>query len=186
MEPPPDPSGDEEASDPPRACGPRPASAPTPASGQTPAFDDAALMRLALAEAELAGAAGDVPVGAVVVDAGGNVIGSGRNRREADQDPTAHAEIVALRAAAAARGSWRLCDATLFVTLEPCPMCAGALVNARIARLVYGCADPKAGAVATRYTIGVDGRLNHTFAVQGDVLADPCAELLRAFFRARR
>jgi tRNA(adenine34) deaminase len=148
--------------------------------------DDEALMRLALAEAARAGADGDVPVGAVVVDATGNVIGTGRNRREADLDPTGHAEIVALRAAAAARGAWRLSDATLVVTLEPCPMCAGALVNARVARVVYGCSDPKAGAIATLYTIGVDGKLNHTFEVKGGVLADACAELLRTFFRARR
>ncbi len=151
-----------------------------------PSTDDEALMRLALAEAERAGADGDVPVGAVVVDAQGNLIGSGRNRREVDLDPTAHAEIVALRAAAVARGAWRLEGATLFVTLEPCPMCAGALVNARVRRVVYGCTDPKAGAIATRYTIGVDGLLNHTFEVRGGVLAESCAELLRSFFRARR
>ena len=149
-------------------------------------MNDEALMRLALAEAALAGADGDVPVGAVVVDANGNVIGRGRNRREADHDPTAHAEIVAVRAAAAARGGWRLSDATLAVTLEPCPMCAGALVNARIARVVYGCSDPKAGAIETLYAIGVDGLLNHRFEARGGVLGDACAELLRAFFRARR
>ena len=146
-------------------------------------------MREAMAEAEAAAAAGDVPVGAVVVDASGEIVGRGRNRREADQDPTAHAEVDALRRAAAALGHWRLEGATVYVTLEPCPMCAGALVNARVARLVYGCPDPKAGAVDTLFTIGKDPRLNHRFAVQAGVLGDGCAALLRAFFarlRARR
>src|SRR5271170_353786 len=143
-------------------------------------------MREAIAEAGAAALAGDVPVGAVVVDATGTIVGRGRNRREADQDPTAHAEIDALRRAAAALGRWRLEGATVFVTLEPCPMCAGALVNARIARLVYGCPDPKAGAVDTLFAIGRDARLNHRFAVTSGVLGDACAALLKGFFARLR
>lgn len=139
-------------------------------------------MREALAEAEVAAAAGDVPVGAVIVDVGGAVLARGHNRREYDQDPTAHAEVDALRAAARRLGRWRLEGATVYATLEPCPMCAGALVNARIARLVYGCPDPKAGAVDTLFAIGRDGRLNHRFTVTPGVLADESAALLRSFF----
>jgi tRNA(adenine34) deaminase len=142
-------------------------------------------MRLALDQARAAGEAGDVPVGAVIVTDDGRVIGSGRNRREADNDPTAHAEVVALREAARTLGKWRI-DATLVVTQEPCPMCAGALVNARIRRLVYGCLNPKAGAVVTLYQIPTDARLNHRLEVTGGVLADQCAALLKAFFAARR
>ena len=149
-----------------------------------PLLNDEALMREALAEAELAGKAGDVPVGAVVV-VGGAVIGRGRNRRQATGDPTAHAEIEALREAARVVGNWRV-EGTLYVTQEPCPMCAGALVNARVARLVYGCANPKAGAVATLYQIPTDTRLNHRMEVTSGVLADECARLLRAFFEALR
>ena len=149
-----------------------------------PLLNDEALMREALAEAELAGKAGDVPVGAVIV-VGGDIIGRGRNRRQATGDPTAHAEIEALREAARAVGNWRV-EGTLFVTQEPCPMCAGALVNARVARLVYGCANPKAGAVATLYQIPTDTRLNHRMEVTSGVLADECARLLRAFFEALR
>jgi tRNA(adenine34) deaminase len=148
--------------------------------------EDARFMREAIAEAEAASLVGDVPVGAVVVDAGGAIVGRGRNRREAAQDPTAHAEIDALRCAAAALGRWRLEGTTVFVTLEPCPMCAGALVNARVARLVYGCADPKAGAVDTLFSIGRDLRLNHRFAVQGGLLDEECAALLKAFFARLR
>jgi tRNA(adenine34) deaminase len=147
---------------------------------------DEAFMRLALDEAREAARAGDVPVGAIVVGADGAVIGRGRNRREADQDPTAHAEIVAMRAAAEALGTWRLPDTTLYVTLEPCSMCAGALVNARVARLVYGTLDPKAGAVISLYQIGADERLNHRFETRGGVLAETCAAELRAFFAALR
>jgi tRNA(adenine34) deaminase len=154
--------------------------------GEGPEGDDARFMREALAEAEAAALAGDVPVGAVVVDASGAVIGRGRNRREADQDPTAHAEVDALRRATAALGHWRLEGATVFVTLEPCPMCAGALVNARVARLVYGCPDPKAGAVDTLFSIGRDARLNHRFAVTSGVLGDACAALLKGFFARLR
>jgi tRNA(adenine34) deaminase len=142
-------------------------------------------MRLALVEAAAAGSAGDVPVGAVIVAETGEVIGRGRNRREADRDPTAHAEIVALRDAAARLGQWRV-PARLVVTQEPCPMCAGALVNARVTQLVYGCLNPKAGAVATLYQIPTDPRLNHRLDVRGGVLADECAALLKAFFAERR
>jgi len=155
---------------------------------ETGATDDAdtRLMREAMREADEAGRVGDVPVGALVVDAAGAVIARGRNRREADQDPTAHAEVDALRRAAAALGHWRLEGATVYVTLEPCPMCAGALVNARVARLVYGCADPKAGAVDTLFAIGSDPRLNHRFTVTAGVLAAECAAQLKGFFAGLR
>lgn len=147
---------------------------------------DERFMREAMLEAGAAAEAGDVPVGAIVVDANGVIIARGRNRRELDQDPTAHAEIDGLRRAAMALGHWRLEGATVYVTLEPCPMCAGALVNARVARVVYGCADPKAGAIGTLFTIGTDPRLNHRFAVQSGVLTDACAAQLKAFFAKLR
>ncbi len=147
---------------------------------------DEAMMREALAEAQAAAEAGDVPVGAVIVSSEGVVLARGRNRREAAQDPTAHAEIEALRAAANARRDWHLNGCTLFVTMEPCPMCAGALVNARIGRLVYGCSDPKAGAVDSLFSIGKDPRLNHRFEVTAGVLAAECAAALKAFFAERR
>jgi tRNA(adenine34) deaminase len=153
-------------------------------SEEKTAESDERWMRLALGEARAAGASGDVPVGAVIV-LGEEVIGRGRNRREVDRDPTAHAEIVALRAAAAAVGQWRV-EATLVVTQEPCPMCAGALVNARIVRLVYGCLNPKAGAVATLYQIASDPRLNHRIAIAGGVLAADCAAVLQQFFAELR
>jgi tRNA(adenine34) deaminase len=137
-------------------------------------------MELALEEARAAAAAGDVPVGAVVVH-DGSILGRGRNRREVDRDPTAHAELVALRDAARALGHWRV-EATLVVTQEPCPMCAGAIVNARVRRLVYGCPNPKAGAVATLYQIPTDPRLNHRVEVVGGVRSEECAALLQAFF----
>jgi tRNA(adenine34) deaminase len=143
-------------------------------------------MREALAEARAAEARGEVPVGCVIV-VGDRIVGRGHNLRETSQDPTAHAELIALREAAAALGSWRLEDATLYVTLEPCPMCAGALVNARIARVVYGADDPKAGATTTLYAIGSDARLNHRFALVPGVLAAECGALLSDFFaRIRR
>ncbi len=151
-------------------------------------MDDTDYMRFALEEAAAAGAVGDVPVGAVIVRVGpdgGEVIGRGRNRREASGDPTAHAEVEALRDASRRVGHWRI-EATLYVTQEPCPMCAGALVNARVARLVYGCENPKAGAVKTLYAIPSDGRLNHTMPVAGGVLADECAALLKTFFMQLR
>jgi tRNA(adenine34) deaminase len=143
-------------------------------------------MRLALDHAGLAVAAGDVPVGAVVVDADGVVLGAGFNAREALGDPTAHAEIVALRAAASAVGSWRLAGCTLVVTLEPCTMCAGALVLARVDRVVFGAADPKTGAVGSLWDVVRDRRLNHRPEVVGGVLSDECGAMLSAFFEARR
>jgi tRNA(adenine34) deaminase len=144
-------------------------------------------MREAIAEAEKALAADEVPIGAVVVhEPSGKIIGRGHNRRENDHDPTAHAEIIALREAAHTIGHWRLLDCVLVITLEPCPMCAGAAVNARIAKLVYGCADPKAGAVRTLFRLCDDERLNHRVAIEEGVLAEECAELLRGFFRAQR
>jgi tRNA(adenine34) deaminase len=142
-------------------------------------------MREAMAEARLAEAEGEVPVGAVIVHEGA-IIGRGHNRRETTQDPTAHAEMIALREAAEALGSWRLIDSTLFVTLEPCPMCAGALVNARIPRVVWGCDDPKAGATRTLYAIGSDARLNHRFECVPGVLSEECGALLTRFFGAIR
>ena len=145
---------------------------------------DEAFMRLALEEAEAAGRDGDVPVGAVIV-LDGALIARGRNRREIAGDPTAHAEVEALRAAAKIIGHWRV-EATLYVTQEPCPMCAGAIVNARVKRLVYGCDNPKAGAVKTLYSIATDPRLNHRTEVTGGVLAAECAGLLREFFARLR
>ena len=142
-------------------------------------------MDRALSEARSAADAGDVPVGAVIVR-GGEVLAAARNRREADQDPTAHAELLALRSAAAALGSWRLEGCTLYVTLEPCTMCAGALVLARLPALVYGASDPKAGAVGSLYDVPRDERLNHRVAVTSGVLADECASELTRFFRTRR
>jgi tRNA(adenine34) deaminase len=141
-------------------------------------------MTVALVEARAAAAAGDVPVGAVIV-VDDSIIGRGRNRRELDRDPTAHAEIVALREAARALGMWRV-EATLYVTHEPCPMCAGALVNARIKRLVYGCPNPKAGAVASLYSIVTDTRLNHRMEVTAGVCTDECAAVLSQFFTELR
>ena len=145
---------------------------------------DAAWMTHALEEARAAGRAGDVPVGAVVVHAGA-IVGRGRNRREVDRDPTAHAELVALRDAARALGHWRV-EATLFVTQEPCPMCAGAIVNARVRRLVFGCPNPKAGAVTTLYQIPTDPRLNHRVEVVGGIRSEECAALLQGFFAELR
>lgn len=148
---------------------------------------DEQAMQEAIALAERAAAMDEVPIGCVILhQPTGKIIGRGHNRREIDRDPTAHAEILAMREAGAAMGYWRLVDCALYVTLEPCPMCAGAMVNARISRLVYGCDDPKAGAVRTLYQICQDGRLNHRLQVTSGVLADRCAELLRDFFRARR
>ncbi len=146
---------------------------------------DVAWMQVALAEAALAERLGEVPVGAVVVRAG-KVLGRGFNVRETRQDPTAHAELLALREAAATAGTWRLDGATLYVTLEPCPMCAGALVNARVARLVYGANDPKAGAVDTLFSIPTDRRLNHRLQVLSGVCAEECAGVLTRFFAKLR
>ncbi len=143
-------------------------------------------MREALGEARAALATSDVPIGAVVVDPDGTVVGTGRNRREADHDPTAHAEVVALRQAAAARGEWRLAGCTLVVTLEPCTMCAGAVVLSRVDRLVFGAFDPKAGAVGSLWDVVRDRRLNHRPEVLSGVLADESSALLREFFEGHR
>ncbi|MFF7330618.1 tRNA adenosine(34) deaminase TadA [Streptomyces sp. NPDC090306] len=143
-------------------------------------------MRLALAEAGRAGLAGDVPVGAVVLSPDGTtVLASAHNERELTGDPTAHAEVLALRRAAAELGEWRLTGCTLVVTLEPCTMCAGALVQARVDRVVQGARDEKAGAVGSLWDVVRDRRLNHRPEVIGDVLADDCARLLTEFFRTR-
>ena len=147
---------------------------------------DESAMRRALTLAALASARGDVPVGAVVLGPDGEVIGEGHNRREVDADPTAHAEVLALRAAAAARGSWRLADCTLVVTLEPCVMCAGALLAARIPRLVLGAWDEKAGATGSVWDVVRDARLGAKVEVRPGVLADEAAALLQDFFRSRR
>ena len=143
-------------------------------------------MRVALAEAAAAAGTGDVPVGAVILDAGSVVVAQGRNRREADADPTAHAEIVAIRAAARARRSWRLEGLTLVVTLEPCTMCAGAITEARLSRLVYGAADPRAGAVGSLWDVVRDQRLVPVPEVIGGVLAAECLKIIRTFFSERR
>ena len=147
--------------------------------------DDERYMRLALEEAEAAAAEGEVPIGAVVV-CDGEVVARAHNRRETDADPSAHAEFAAMVAAARALGRWRLTGCTVYVTLEPCLMCAGLMVNARVGRCVYGAADPKGGAVGTLYDVSHDERLNHEFEVTSGVLADEAATMLRDFFRARR
>ena len=150
--------------------------------------EDEGFMRLALEEAALAADGGDVPVGCVLVKDGA-VLARAHNHRQRLQDPVAHAEVLAIRDAAAQLGSFRLIGVTAYVTLEPCPMCAGALVNARVPRVVYGCDDPKAGAVSSLYAIGSDPRLNHRFEVTKGVLAERCTEQLSGFFselRARR
>jgi len=147
--------------------------------------DDEELMRLALREAARAGALGEVPVGAVVVR-DGEVVGRGHNRREIDGDPLAHAEILALRQAALKTEGWRLVGCTLYVTLEPCAMCAGALVNSRVERLVYGARDPKAGYCGSLGDLARDPRLNHRLTVTEGVLGDECSALLKDFFAALR
>ena len=147
---------------------------------------DEMAMRAALGVAGGARGVGEVPVGAVVLDPAGVVIATAHNERERGNDPTAHAEILALRRAGAARGSWRLDGCTLAVTLEPCPMCAGAMVNARVRRVIFGCRDPKAGAVRTLFQIADDPRLNHRLEITADVLSEPCADLLKTFFKSRR
>jgi tRNA(adenine34) deaminase len=149
---------------------------------------DEYFMRLALREADRAPEHNDIPVGAVVVH-DSEVIGTGHNERELRADPTAHAEMIALREAARALGSWRVLDSVLYVTLEPCAMCAGAIVLARVPRVVFGATDPKAGAAGSVFDVlGVDGKgpLNHRPQVQPGLLAEECADLLRAFFQSRR
>lgn len=146
---------------------------------------DERFMEAALAEAREAAAAGEIPVGAVVV-AGGEVVAAGQNRSIRDSDPSGHAEIVALRAAAAARSNYRLNDATLYVTLEPCAMCIGAIVQARVSRLVFGAYDPKAGAAGSVIDLTDSPAFNHRYEVLGGVLADACGELLQEFFQDKR
>ena len=151
-----------------------------------PSIDQAEWMRRAVADARLALQTGDVPVAALVLASDGRVLGTGRNEREARQDPTAHAEILALRAAAATTGDWHLTDATLVVTLEPCVMCAGAILSARVPTVVFGAWDDKAGAAGSVYDVLRDRRLNHRVEVYGGVEADACAALLEEFFAERR
>jgi tRNA(adenine34) deaminase len=153
-------------------------------TGYEASFEPA--MRAALAEAEAAAATGDVPVGAVILDDAGVIVARGRNRREADGDPTAHAEIVAIREAARAVGGWRLDGLTLVVTLEPCTMCAGAITAARLGRLVYGAADARAGAVGSLWDVVRDQRLVPVPEVIGGVLADECQQVIAMFFANRR
>ena len=148
-------------------------------------LDDAAAMRRAITEALAASQHDDVPIGAIVVR-DGQVVAARHNERELTGDPTAHAEVLALRDAAEVVGHWRLLDCTLYVTLEPCVMCAGALVNSRIGRVVYGATDPKAGALESLYHVCADERLNHRPPVTAGVLADECGALLKAFFKSRR
>ncbi len=142
-------------------------------------------MRAALAEARAAFDDGEVPIGAVVAQ-GERIIGRGHNQRELLSDPTAHAEMLALTAASSQMGSWRLDDCTMYVTLEPCCMCAGAIVAARLGRLVFGATDPKAGACVSLFTIPNDPRLNHDTQMYGDVLGDACGDILREFFQRQR
>jgi tRNA(adenine34) deaminase len=151
-----------------------------------PLEPDLDLMRLALAEAHAAEAAGEVPVGAIVVSPSGDILARGHNRVLRDSDPTAHAEIVALRAAGIAARNYRLTGCTLYVTLEPCAMCAGAILHARLARLVYATPDPKAGACGSALSVLNHPALNHQVAVTTGILADEASSLLTGFFRARR
>lgn len=147
---------------------------------------DRRIMRLAVAEAEEAGRKGEVPVGAVVVAGDGSVLSSAHNLRESSADSTAHAEILALRSACAATGGWRLSDASLYVTLEPCAMCMGAAVNARIRRVVFGAEDPRGGALVSNFGVGAGDELNHRVEFSGGVLGAECAEILESFFRTLR
>jgi tRNA(adenine34) deaminase len=172
---------------------PRPTdSVPLPISPSPPfASLDERFMREALREAQVAFDEDEVPIGAIVVHRDRHsgherVVGAAHNQRETLRDPTAHAEMIAITQAAEALGRWRLDDCTLYVTLEPCPMCAGAIVLARLPRVVYGAADPKAGAVATLYTLLDDPRLNHRAEVAPGILAEPCGEILSRFFRQKR
>lgn len=165
----------------------RPIDATAPLGPEAATARDREMMRRAIALAEKAADAGESPIGAVVYEsAGGRILAESHNRREIDHDPTGHAEILALRKAAAAMGDWRLNHCTLIVTLEPCAMCAGAIVNGRVGRLVYGASDPKAGAVESLYRLCQDPRLNHRITPISGVEAERCGELLRDFFRTRR
>lgn len=162
-------------------------SSPVPSSTARPTDLDLAMMERAIMLAEQAGAIGEVPIGAVVYrTATGEVLSQAHNRRELDADPSAHAEFIAMREAARVLGDWRLTGCTVVVTLEPCPMCAGMIVNARPDRVVYGAEDPKAGAVRTLFRIADDARLNHRAEILSGVLADRCGDLLRAFFKTLR
>ncbi len=143
-------------------------------------------MKLALQEARKAGERGEVPVGAVIVDVSGAIIGTAGNSSIADHDPAGHAEMAAMRIAGKNLENYRLLKTTMYVTIEPCVMCAGAMIHARIGRLVYGASDPKAGGVVSRYQIGGDSKLNHQMQVEGGLLADECAELLTSFFKKKR
>jgi tRNA(adenine34) deaminase len=149
-------------------------------------MDDTDAMRVALEEASLASRLGEVPVGAVLLDATGQLLAQNHNRREVLQDPTAHAEMLVLREGARQLGGWRLSGTSLVVTLEPCAMCAGAIVLARVARLVFAARDPKAGAVESLYRLTTDARLNHRVELVPGLLADESAEILKEFFRSRR
>ncbi len=160
---------------------------PDPQQPIGPTDTDVLMMRRALELARNAAEMGEAPVGCIIYETGtGRVLGEGANLRERDNDPTAHAEIIAIRAAASAVGDWRLNHCTLVVTLEPCPMCAGAIVSARLGRVVFGASDPKAGACGSLMSLTQDTRLNHRVAPVAGVLAHEAGELLRAFFRARR
>jgi len=154
-------------------------------TADNPTVQDHFFMQAALAEAAAAQAKGEVPIGAVVV-LNGEIIGRGHNLRETAEDPTAHAEMLAIRQAAEAIGHWRLLETTLYVTLEPCVMCMGAIILARIPRLVYGCRDPRAGAVGSIYDFSQDDRFNHRVAVSEGVLGPECSDLLSGFFRELR
>jgi tRNA(adenine34) deaminase len=147
---------------------------------------DENFMRMALEEARKAGERGEVPVGAVIIDEQQNILAAAGNNSIGGNDPAGHAEMVALRAAGKKIGNYRLLNTALYVTIEPCVMCAGAMIHARVGRLVYGASDPKAGGVASCYQVGGDGKLNHQLNVEGGVLAEECAELLTSFFKRKR
>jgi tRNA(adenine34) deaminase len=147
---------------------------------------DELFMKQALEEARKAAERGEVPVGAVIVDEGQSVLAAAGNNSINDSDPAGHAEMLAMREAGRKTGNYRLLNSTMYVTIEPCVMCAGAMIHARIGRVVYGATDPKAGAVVSCYRIGGDSRLNHQFNVEGGVLAEECSELLRSFFKKKR
>ena len=147
---------------------------------------DENFMRMALEEARKAGERGEVPVGAVIIDEQQNILAAAGNNSIGGSDPAGHAEMVALRAAGKKTGNYRLLNTALYVTIEPCVMCAGAMIHARIGRLIYGASDPKAGGVVSCYQVGGDGKLNHQLNIEGGVLAEECAELLTSFFKRKR
>ena len=147
---------------------------------------DELFMGLALEEARKAGERGEVPVGAVIIDEQQNILAVGSNNSIGESDPAGHAEMVAIRTAGKNIGNYRLLNTTIYVTIEPCVMCAGAMIHARVGRLVYGAPDPKTGGVVSCYQVGGDGKLNHQLKVEGGVLAEKCAELLTSFFRKKR